>query len=316
MIRWGIISTGLIAHEFARDFPYVKKGVLSGVASRDITKARDFSTEFDIPKSYGSYQALIDDPEIDAIYIGTPHNYHFDAAKAALEAGKAVLCEKPITHDLELSKQLITIARQKRVYLMEAMWTYFIPTIKTAKQWLDGGRIGNLKTIKADFGFNMQHLGPKHRVFNPELAGGSMLDIGIYPIAFTTLFMDEKPQEIHKLIRYASTGVDEDVSMLFKYKEVDAHLHCSLRSQLSNYGLLIGDSGTIRLTDFWESHCCELFQDGDLVDTFTIPELPKGWAYEVDAVNEDLLAGKLESDTVPHSRSILWQEIIADVLGG
>lgn len=315
MIKWGIISTGTIAHEFANDFPFVKQGKITAVASRTMQAATEFAEQYSIPKKYGSYEELLDDSTIDVVYIGTPHNHHYSVAVEAINAGKAVLCEKPLTHDLELSRALISHAREKNIYLMEAMWTYFMPTIIQAQQWLTDGKIGALKSIHADFGFNMQHLGPEHRVFNPELAGGSILDIGIYPIAFASLIMGEKPLNIQKIIRYHSTGVDEDVSLLFRYADVDARLHCSFRAQLPNEGLLIGEKGIIRLTDFWESHHCELVIDGTVTDTFTIPNQPKGWAYEVDAVNADLMANRKESLIMPHSKTLLIQELMNEVLG-
>ena len=174
IIKWGIIGIGNIARTFAEDFQHVKGGTILGAASRSIKKAEEFCKEFDIPRPYGNYDDLINDKEVDAIYIATPHNLHYQNSLDCLKAGKAVLCEKPITVN---SKELLSLIREHKLhqtYLMEAMWTYFLPPILKVKEWINNDEIGAIQYIRADFAFKASY-DPNGRLFDPALAGGAYL---------------------------------------------------------------------------------------------------------------------------------------------
>ena len=181
-VRWGIIGTGKIARAFANALKEVPGAVLAGVASRSQDKADAFGQEFGAATSYGSYEALVQAADIDLVYVGTPHPQHAENALMALRAGKGVLCEKPFTMNLREAEQVVTLARSKRLFLMEAMWTRYLPAYLEVKRILASGEIGTPRQVVADFGF-AANFGPEHRVFNPELGGGALLDLGIYPLS-------------------------------------------------------------------------------------------------------------------------------------
>lgn len=313
IINWGIIATGNIAHSFASDFKYSHGGRLLAVASRSISKATDFCEKYKIKKAYGSYEELFSDPEIDAVYIATPHNAHFKNASDALKSGKAVLCEKPITINPSECQQLIEISKSTNIYLMEAMWTYFLPPVLKMKKWITERRIGKVIHVKAEFGFKADYEA-NGRLFSPDLAGGALLDIGIYPIALTCLVYQAIPNQILVSSTMAATGVDYEETMIFEYDGAIANLTASLKFKMPNEAVIIGEYGYIKIPDFFMARECYLYNnDHELLEHFTDDRLGTGYNYQVDAVNRDLHAGKKQSEMVPLSTSLKLQEIMAIV---
>lgn len=310
MINWGIIGTGNIAHSFARDFRFSNGGIISAVASRKLEKAQEFAKRYYVPKAYGSYKELLEDESIQVIYIATPNHLHFELSAEALGNGSAVLCEKPITtnpHDL---KRLTEIAREAEQYLLEGLWTSFLPPIQKAKEWVQRGYIGKLRYIRAGFGFKA-HFDPASRLFNPDMGGGALLDIGIYPIALAQFFVNQKPQRMSVISSKARTGVDQEETILMEYKNgVVANLTASFRFKLTNEATIIGDKGFIRIPEFFRATECCLFDDGELIDKFRDPRKSTGYNFEIDAVNQDLEAGRTESKVMPLSASLEIQEIM------
>ena len=310
-ISWGIVSTGNIANSFAKDFKYVHTGELHAVASRSLEKADEFANKYSIPKSYGSYKELYEDREIDAIYVATPHNFHFKNASDALLAGKAVLCEKPITVNTVECKQLLEIAKSTGNYLMEAMWTYFLPPILQVQKWIDEGRIGSVQYIKADFGFK-GNIEREARLYDPEYAGGALLDIGIYPIALAWLIYKKFPETISVSSKKTDTGVDSEETMIFEYSKGEvANLAASILYEMPNEAIIIGDQGYIRIPDFFVAKECFLYKDEELQDHFIDRRESVGYNFEIEAVNQDLRKGKTQSDIVPLSTSLVLQEHMA-----
>ncbi len=313
-VKWGIIGTGRIAGEFASDFQFVDNAELVAVASRSQSSADEFATRFGLVKAYDSYEKLYADPEIDAIYVATPHNFHFENSKAALTAGKAVLCEKPITVNPQDFEELRAFAQEKDCYLMEGMWSYFHPAIQKAQQWVNEGRIGKLVQVKADFGYAVP-FDAESRMYSPKLAGGALLDMGIYPIAMAWLFMRKDPKELHVICHKASTGVDDDVNILFDYGDETANLATSFRSKLNNNLFVIGTEATIRIPFFWKASECFLYQGDEQIDYFNDGRKSIGFNHELQAVSQDILDGKKQSDIMPHSNSAKLQELMAKVSG-
>ena len=311
-IRWGIIGPGIIAHEFAHDFKFVGNAELKAVASRSFTRATEFAEKYDIPKSYGSYQELYEDADIDAIYVATPHTFHLQNSRDALQGGKAVLCEKPITTSpLEL-RELLEAADKTGNYLLEGMWTYFLPVIKKAKSWVEEGRIGKVRHIKSDFGYPVP-FDPNGRMFNPELAGGSLLDMGIYTIAMAWYFKSMDPESVHVFSRKARTGVDLESTIVFDYGDAIANLSSSFRCKLNNWTYIIGEDGYIAIPDFWRAKECHLYKVEECVDRYTDERTGFGFNYEVEAASSDILEGKTQSDIMPHHYSKKLQEYMAEV---
>jgi len=309
-VKWGIIGPGKIANQFASDFQFVENATVHAVASNNLQRAHDFAKKYEIPNVYDSYDNLYADPDIDIVYIATPHSFHLMNTTDAIKAGKSVLCEKPITTNLSDCKQVIDLAKKSDQYLMEGMWTYFLPAIQKAREWIKEGRIGKVLSLKADFGLLMPY-DSKSRLFNPDLAGGSLLDVGIYTIAMTWLVQQKNPTHITVISRYAPTGVDKDVNMLFEYNDSLASLHSSFQSKLNNHAYIIGEEGYIDLPDFWRARECHLYKKDDMVDHFSDDRQGSGFEYEIESVSRDIIEGKKESDIVSHETSIHLQEHMA-----
>ena len=283
MVKWGIVGTGKIATSFVEDFAHVENGVVAAVASRNLDRAEQFCVKHGLSKAFGSYQDLFDDETIEAVYIATPHSEHLQNTLDALRGDKAVLCEKPLTTGLKQAEEVIEYANSSRNYLMEGMWTYFLPAIRKAQEWVQEGKIGAVRHIRADFGFTPPYQ-PKARLYNPELAGGALWDIGIYPIAFAWLFTQQMPQEMSVVSKKAPTGVEDDISILFEYPEVTATMNASFRSRFPNEGYIIGENAYIKLPSFWKAKECLLYQDEECVDHFIDPSKSKGYSFEITAM--------------------------------
>lgn len=303
-VNWGILGTGKIAAKFAEDLKTVTHAKLMAVGSRSQKSATDFAERFDIDRSYPSYPDLTQDPDVDIIYISTPHNHHKENSILCLENGKAVLCEKPIgvnTHEL---KEMMDLAKAKNLFLMEAMWTYFLPTIKKTQEWINQGAIGKVQHIKADFGFKAPY-DPDKRLFNPELAGGSLLDVGIYPLAFSLLFAQSQVKSIQADAVFSSTGVDlTDTYQLRFDNGIVADLSCSLGHQFENTGIIYGTKGFIRLPFFWKSTEAYLHKyDHDQPESFKDNRLTNGYNFEAQEATNIIIQGETQSKIMPNSRS-------------
>lgn len=306
-VKWGIAGLGKIAHQFAHDFVDVQNGELVGVASRSAERGKEFSEKYNAPKIYTNYQDLYNDDEIDAVYIATPHNFHLEMATEALKAGKAVLCEKPITINPDECRELMEVAKATGGYLMEGMWTYFLPALLKAQEWVAEGRIGKVKHVKSDFGYPVP-FDSQGRMYNPNLAGGALLDMGIYTVAMAWLFYKKDPIDISVVARNAPTGVDNDVTMLFEYDDELANLTTSFRSKLPNWTYIVGEGGNIAIPDFWRAKECFLYEMEECVEHFKDPRSTNGFNFEIDAVSEDILQGRKESEVMPLAYSLKLQE--------
>ena len=311
-IRWGILATGRIADWFVADLGAVANGEVAAVASRTQAKADAFAARHGIPRAYGDYRALLTDPDVDIVYVATPHTEHLANATDALRAGKAVLCEKPMTVTPEECRALIAVAEETGGYLMEAMWTYFLPAIRQAEAWVAAGRIGRLRHIKADFGYPLPYA-PDRREYDAELGGGALLEMGIYPVALAWLFLRRDPEAIHVTARAAPNGVEDDVVAVFNYADCTATLATSFRCKLRNWAYIIGEEGYIAIPDFWRAGACRLYRLDERVDQFTDDRTDQGFGFEAAAVGGDLLAGKRRPDVVSLADSLKFQEHIARI---
>ncbi len=311
-IRWAILGAGNIAKSFVKDFALMQHASLVAVASGNEERAKQFAGLHHIPQVL-TYEELYSSTAIDAVYISTTHNFHFEHALKCIQNGKAVLCEKPITVNDKEFKILAAVSKANNIFLMEAMWTYFMPAVQKAKQWVDEGRIGKIKVIQADFAM----AAPKNltgRLYNPALAGGSLLDIGIYPIAFAYYFANSAPQKIVASARMAATGVDESVGMLFEYADITASLFCSVTTKMKNTGYLFGEEGYIELPHFHKAREVHLYDKNfELTETYNDGRSSHGFIYEMQHANDSISAGYFESPVIPHSRSNDMQETMTDI---
>lgn len=306
-VRWGIVSAGNIANTFASDIHNVPHAQVKAVAARSLASASKFAEKHGIADAYQGYDDLFADPDIDAIYVATPHTLHLQNSTDALEAGKAVLCEKPITTSAADCQALLDVAAKTDRYLMEAMWTWFLPAIRKAKAWVDAGRIGELRHIKADFGYPVRYA-PDSRPYNATLAGGCLLDMGIYPIAIARYFAQQAPKDIEVISHLAPNGVDDDVVMLFNYDDLVASLATSFRCKLQNTAYIIGTDGYISIPNFWRASECHLFVLVERVDTYIDDRSGSGFEFQITAVSDDILQGRKESAVVTHAASLAFQQ--------
>ena len=307
--RWGILGPGIIAHEFANDFQFVENAELIAVASRNLSRAEEFATKYNIPSAYGSYETLYQDQNIDAIYIATPHNFHLQQSLDALKQGKSVLCEKPITISPQELELLLKGAQESNAYLVEGMWTYFLPVMHKAQQWIAEGRLGEIYHVKADFGYPVP-FDSNGRMYNPDLAGGSLLDMGVYVVAMAWLFLKQEPSAIRVIARNASTGVDNDVSIQFEYPNAAASLTTAFRCKLHNWAFIIGEKGYIAIPDFWRARECFFYEGEQIVEHYQDQRKGNGFEFEIDAVSKDIQQGKLQSEIMPHEYSIKLQHLM------
>jgi predicted dehydrogenase len=297
-IRWGILACGRIAKKFAADLQLAEGSELVAVASRDKQRAIDFSNEFPAKYAFGSYQELVDHPEVDVIYIASPHAQHHEHTLLCLNHGKAVLCEKAFAINLRQATEMIELARKKNIFLMEALWSRFLPHYLKVREMIDEGMIGEVKGVLANFGFKPMDPVPD-RLFNPALGGGALLDIGIYPVFFAQSLLG-KPDKILASMDKASTGIDEQCAMIFQYKEgKTANLFSTLASNLETDADIFGTHGRIRLTSRFYEPSATIQYYPDRVDSRQLISLEReeGWGYqhEIRHVNECLRKGLGES---------------------
>jgi predicted dehydrogenase len=312
-VRWGIVGPGKIAEKFARDIEWARHAELIAVASRSEHNAIHFAKKYKLKKAYGSYEDLYADKEIDAIYVATPHPFHFKNASDASAAGKAVLCEKPLTMNLKECEDLIKISHKNNTYLMEGMWTYFLPAINKTLDWISDNKIGKIKHIRSEFGFTLPY-DPLHRGYNPELGGGALLDIGIYCLALNRLIFEEAPQKILVSARFSPEKIDTELAGILEYPDYSASFHCSFLLKLPNVAYITGEKGYIKIPDFWRASECFLFQDNKLVEHYNDKRTTNGFDFEIEAACLDILNGKKESEIMPHRISLFIQDQMEKIL--
>ncbi len=299
-IRWGILGTGNIAKQFARGLAVLPDADLVAVGSRSQTGADAFGDEFEVPRRHPSYAALADDPDVDVVYVATPHNLHRENSLLCLQADKAVLCEKPFTINAGEAEQIIALAREKGTFLMEAMWTRFLPALTKTRQLLAGGTIGDVRMLVADFGFRTS-FDPQSRLFNPHLGGGALLDVGVYPISLASLVFGAPPSSVSSMAHLGQTGVDEQAAMIFGYDQGQlAVLTAATRTNTPQEATISGTTGQIRIhTPWWQATTLTLSVQGEQDQVMQLPFEGNGYNYEAVEVMDCLRGGKTESDVMP-----------------
>src|SRR5690606_83279 len=296
-IKWGIIGLGGIANKFANDLLSIEDAELYAVASRSQEKADAFAKKYGAKKAYATYQDLANDPNIDAVYIATPHVLHKENALMCLEKGIAVLGEKPFAMNAKDVDEMIAKAKEKNVLLMEALWTYFLPHYQFALKALEGKTYGNILKIESDFGFQ-RAFNTEDRLFNKAMGGGSLLDIGIYPI-FASLSTLGVPNTIEAKATFFDNGTDSSCDMVFGYdNHVNAYLRSSVLEVLPTEAIFYCEKGTIKINR--EFHCpstVTLIANGteETKDSGYEKNI-SGYKYEAMHFNKLLKEGKKESD--------------------
>ncbi|MDO9137687.1 MAG: Gfo/Idh/MocA family oxidoreductase [Lutibacter sp.] len=300
-IKWGIIGLGKIAQKFGNDLKLIDNTDLEAVASRDLTKAEAFAKTYDAKKFYGSYEALLQDKFVDIVYIATPHNSHAQLTILAMEHKKAVLCEKPFAINKHQVFKMIEASNNNNTFLMEALWTRFLPVIKKIKNLVENGEIGEIKYLNADFSFKAN---PSiQRIYDKELGGGSILDIGIYPIFLAYLILG-MPDKIMAKAHFYESGADSQVSIIFDYKNAQAVLFSSFNSNSKREAKISGTLGEIMIDSPWsETSSFSVFKDNK-EEKISLPISGKGFTHQISECNSCLLENRTQSNLWSHQNSL------------
>ena len=303
-IRWGILGTGYIAGKFAEALSVIPDAELVAVGSRTQKSADTFAKKYSVPKAYDRYQGPLEDPNVDVIYIATVNNCHRENCLAAIEAGKPILCEKPFMVNSSEAEEVIAFAQKKKVFLMEALWTRFIPAFQKARQMWEDGTIGDLYMAMSEFGF-ISERDMSNPLYNPALAGGSFLDVGAYPVSLAHIVFGE-PDSVVGLANMGPTGVDEQAGMLFGYHSGQMAVgYSSFHIESPKEATVLGTKGYIHIhSPFYCPSGFTLHLNGQEPQTFEFPYEGNGWNYEAVEVMECLRDGKLTSDLVPHEETL------------
>ncbi|TVZ27762.1 putative dehydrogenase [Gillisia sp. Hel_I_86] len=307
--NWGILGAGKIAKKFSEDLLSVPGANLYAVASRSLNKAEEFAENLNIAVSYGSYLELVEDEKVDIVYIATPHTFHFEHSLLCLQHKKAVLCEKPLGINLDQVETMITEARKEKVFLMEALWTQFLPHFNYVLDLVESKKYGELVGLEADFGFNAP-FDPEKRIYNKKLGGGSLMDVGIYPV-FLALSLLGKPREIKANAKIGKTGVDENCTIEFSYSNgVKAHLYSAIDETTPTMATLKFEEAEVVLnTRFHEPSSITIQLDGN-EETIEFPVTTHGYNFEATHLQTMLAEGKKESTKMTFAKSLDLIELL------
>jgi predicted dehydrogenase len=312
-LRWGILGTGGIAKTFVSDLRLTDTGVVSAVGSRSQDSADRFADEFGIGTRHPSYESLVADPDVDVVYVATPHPMHRENAILALRAGKPVLVEKPFAMNAAEAREIVETARDNALFAMEAMWTRFLPHVAVVRDWLARGVLGDLVTVTADHGQWFAE-DREFRLFAPELGGGALLDLGVYPVSFASMILGT-PNRIVAISDPAFTGVDAQTSMVFGYDGgAQAVLTCTLRARSSTRASIVGTDARIEIDgDFYAPATVTLIpRQGESTRVASVNE-GRGLRHQAGEVARRLAAGDLESPLMPLDETISIMETMDTV---
>ena len=312
-IRWGILGTGAIAEVFTADLLRLDGHEVAAVGSRTPETATAFAQRHGIGRAHGSYAELAADRDVDVVYIATPHSAHADAAQLCLEAGRAVLVEKPLTVSADEARRLAEVARARGLFMMEGMWTRFSPLVRRMNGLVADGAIGEVSAIYADFSIAPPY-DPAHRMWAPELAGGALLDLGCYVLSITWPLLGP-PSTVQTVSAPAPTGVDANTGMLLGYESgAVALLHCGLMGFSPHTAAVVGTKGRIELASpFYKPSAMTLTREGRDPETFTVELEGNGFTYQAEEVARCLRQGLTESPRLPLAESVAVLEVIDKV---
>ena len=309
--RWGILGPGRIAHQFAADLQLLPEAELVAVGSRSRENAEAFGAQYHIPHRHASYEALAADPEVEIIYVATPHIFHYRDSLLCLQHGKAVLCEKAFTINAREAEQLIAFARREKLFLMEAMWTRFQPALIKLRELLAAGTIGEQRMLRGELAFRAP-FDPSGRLFDPALGGGALLDLGIYPLALAAMIFGAAPTDIRGVAHIGATGVDEQCAFMLQYPEGQlASLFAAVRTAAPGGAVLLGSEGRIEIHGpLYRPESLTVIPEGREPQIFPTPYGGHGYLYEAREVMHCLAAGKTESETMPLDESLALMRIM------
>ncbi len=310
-IRWGILSTGVIAKNFADTVGKMNGETrVAAVASRTQESADAFADQYGIERRYDSYEALAKDPDVDIVYVATPHSRHYEDMKLMISNGKHVLCEKSFTVDAQQAKEIFELAREKKVFVMEAFWTKLLPIYREMEKIVASGAIGEIRTVTAQYGYTTAR---EVRKFVPELAGGTLLDIGVYAIGFACMFLGYEYDAIHSNLIMNSAGTDAVDAMILRKGGAVAQLTTAIGAAMPVFGGIYGTKGHIDVPDFKNPQAFTVCVDGEESYTVKRPFEVNGFEYEIREAMVCVREGRLESGVMTPEQSIATMAIMDEI---
>ena len=297
-INWGILGPGSIATKFATGLIDTPDAQLVAVGSRNLQRAQRFANKFGAVRAYGTYADLVADAEVDVIYIGTPHSFHKEHTLLCLNASKHVLCEKPFAINALESAEMITLARNNNLFLMEAMWSRFLPTLTKVRDLIKDDVIGEVRIVQSDFGFRT-NVNPSSRLFDLSLGGGALLDVGIYPLSLSYMILGQ-PSRIVSMADIGSTGVDEQSAFILGYAGGQLAIgSTAVRTTTPHEAIILGTDGWVKIDAPWWASTKVTVTKGGEETIYDLAFLGNGYAHEAIEVGNCIRAGKRESDVMP-----------------
>ncbi len=314
-MKWGILATGTIAGKFAETVNLLgDEHTLAACASRTMEKAEAFRAKYQIARAYDSYEAMMQDPDVDAVYIATPNNMHYDNCVMCLNAGKHVLCEKPFTVDRKEGEKLFALAKEKGLFIMEAFWIRFLPALLKMKELIENGVIGEVVWARSDYGFVAKGA-RKDRKFDSSLAGGALLDIGIYNLGFMRMVMgDVQPESFESHYHINEYGTDDFSTILLRYPGGrSAVVTTSIGINMTRYAIVYGTKGSIALDDFQHAEKLTVTVDGEAPYVIDLPEEFNGFEYQIREVERCVSLGMTTSDILKETDTLEILELMDQI---
>lgn len=305
MFRFGIIGAGGIAGRFCDAMQLVDGAAVTAVSSKSTERAKAFAESNHIDAYYGDYAQMLTQQPLDAVYIATTHNFHFENILLCLQHNMPVICEKPLVLTKKQAEEVFKIAREKNLFVMEAMWSHFLPCVRKAKQWIEEGRIGEVVSASYTFAFAPEE---SHRVFNPAIGGGAMYDIGVYCVEGLLNFINKPLQKVTPVVTRHKNGVDLTDHVLLQFDNCVGTVTCSIETNMPTDCAIYGTKGAIFLPDAINAQHCRMKLFDGTVETFEAAH-ENGFQFEIMEAIDCIRKGLIESPTIPHAETVLCAEI-------
>lgn len=311
-MKIGILGAGRIAATLAETMNKMPEVECYGVASRDLEKAKAFAKEHGFQHAFGSYEEMLADKEVELIYIATPHSHHYQHIKMCLDAGKHVLCEKSFTVNEKQAAEVLRIAKEKKLLLTEAIWTRYMPSRKMIDNLLVEKVIGDVVKMTANLNYP---LCDKERIVKPELAGGALLDVGIYPLNFAYMHFGDKVKEMHSAVQMTSAGVDGENGMILLYEDGRmAILNSGIHSKSDSQGVFYGSAGCMVVENINNPEAVKIYdKERNLIRELKVPEQISGYEYEIKETISCIKEGKLECPSMPHTETLKMMHVMDEL---
>lgn len=308
-MKIGILGAGNIARNMANTLNAMDDAQFYAVGSRSMEKAEKFAKEYGAQKAYGSYEDLVSDAEVELVYVATPHSHHFEHAKLCIEHGKPVLCEKAFMANAKQAKEIFELAKEKNVFITEAIWTRYLPSRKMIDDVIASGEIGEVTFVTANLGYDIKDV---ERMQNPELAGGSLLDVGIYPLTFISMVLGNEIKEVVSTCTKTATGMDEQNAIILKYDNgVMAMAHSGMLAGTEQYGIVYGTKGYLIAENLNNVTGIKVYtKERKLIRELSVPKQITGFEYQVRASMKAIREGRLECEEIPHEESVIMMELM------